>query len=132
MLRSALTLLVMCATLLAQRQSKPVQPADDMSKMPPEAHAPLFQAPKAVDAGALTDRVVTGLPAPVAGPPERNPQGPSEGMYRVVRGGSWFDQAGSLMFLTCSYRSWTRPGERSETIGFRCAKSLAAAASARK
>ena len=64
--------------------------------------------------------------------PDRNPQGPSEGMYRVVRGGSWFDQAGSLMFLTCSYRSWTRPGERSETIGFRCAKSFPAVAPVRK
>ena len=57
---------------------------------------------------------------------DRNPQGPAEGMYRVLRGGSWFDQAGSLMFLTCSYRSWARPGERSETIGFRCAKSAPA------
>ena len=58
--------------------------------------------------------------------PDRNPPGPSEGKYRVLRGGSWFDQAGTLMFLTCSYRSWARPNERSETIGFRCAKSAPA------
>ena len=36
--------------------------------MSPEAHAPLFQAPKTVDAGSITDRVVAGLPAPLAGP----------------------------------------------------------------
>ena len=64
--------------------------------------------------------------------PDRNPQGPSEGMYRVLRGGSWFDQSGSLMFLTCCYRSSARTNERSETIGFRCAKSFPAAAPARK
>jgi len=56
--------------------------------------------------------------------PDKNPQGPTEGKYRVLRGGSWFDQSGSLQFLSCSYRSWARPNERSGTIGFRCAKSL--------
>ena len=55
--------------------------------------------------------------------PGRNSPGLPDGKYRVLRGGSWFDQAGSLMFLTCSYRSWARPNERSETIGFRCARS---------
>ena len=40
MLRSALTLIVMVVTLFAQQQSKPVKPAEDMSKMAPEAHAP--------------------------------------------------------------------------------------------
>jgi formylglycine-generating enzyme required for sulfatase activity len=58
--------------------------------------------------------------------PERNPPGPTDGKYRVMRGGSWFDTPGSLQFLTCSYRSWARPAERSPTIGFRCAKSLRA------
>ena len=52
--------------------------------------------------------------------PDRNPQGPPEGKYRVVRGGSWFDTPDT--FLTCSYRSWARQAERSPTIGFRCAK----------
>ncbi len=53
--------------------------------------------------------------------PDANPQGPAEGMYRVIRGGSWFDQA---KFLSCAYRSWARPLEKSPTIGFRCAKSF--------
>lgn len=56
--------------------------------------------------------------------PTRDPKGPDSGKYRVLRGGSWFDQTGSLQFLTCSYRSWSRPAERSPTIGFRCAKSF--------
>lgn len=56
--------------------------------------------------------------------PDRSPRGPDSGLYRVLRGGSWFDQPGSLQFLTCSYRSWARPSERSPTVGFRCAKSF--------
>ena len=67
MLRLTITLLVMCVTLLAQQQSKPVKPAEDMSKMPPDAHAPLFQTPKAVDAGAVTDRLTAGMPTPAGG-----------------------------------------------------------------
>ncbi|MFN3325654.1 MAG: formylglycine-generating enzyme family protein [Bryobacteraceae bacterium] len=55
--------------------------------------------------------------------PAKDPRGPEEGSYRVLRGGSWFDQP---QFLTCSYRSWARPVERSPTIGFRCAKSFSA------
>ena len=56
MLRSALTLVVMCGTFLAQQQSKPVKPAEDMSKMSPEAHAFLFQAPNAVDLWGFAPR----------------------------------------------------------------------------
>lgn len=51
--------------------------------------------------------------------PEKNPRGPDQGMYRVLRGGSWADEA---KYLTCAYRSWARPAERSPNIGFRCAK----------
>lgn len=51
--------------------------------------------------------------------PETNPKGPDKGIYRVLRGGSWFDQP--KLFLTNSYRSWARQKERSPTIGFRCA-----------
>ncbi|MBM3784123.1 MAG: formylglycine-generating enzyme family protein [Acidobacteria bacterium] len=50
--------------------------------------------------------------------PEKDPPGPASGIYRVLRGGSWFDAAN---FLACSYRSWARQAERSPTIGFRCA-----------
>jgi iron(II)-dependent oxidoreductase len=53
--------------------------------------------------------------------PERNPRGPATGMYRVLRGGSWLDEP---KFLTCAYRSWARPAEKSPNIGFRCAKSF--------
>ncbi len=53
--------------------------------------------------------------------PERNPPGPSDGQYRVLRGGSWADVAKSL---SCAHRSWARPGERSPNVGFRCARSL--------
>lgn len=56
--------------------------------------------------------------------PPANPTGPATGLYRVLRGGSWFDQPG--LFLMVSYRSWARPGERSATIGFRCAKDFGA------
>jgi formylglycine-generating enzyme required for sulfatase activity len=54
-----------------------------------------------------------------AGAPERNPKGPAQGQYRVLRGGSWADVE---KYLTCAYRSFARPGERSPNIGFRCAK----------
>jgi formylglycine-generating enzyme required for sulfatase activity len=55
--------------------------------------------------------------------PSLNPAGPARGLYRVLRGGSWFDQPS--LFLTCSYRSWARPSERSPTIGFRCVRTVA-------
>jgi formylglycine-generating enzyme required for sulfatase activity len=58
--------------------------------------------------------------------PEKNPTGPATGLYRVLRGGSWFDQP--PLFLTCSYRSWARQAERSATIGFRCVKSFSKSA----
>jgi formylglycine-generating enzyme required for sulfatase activity len=51
--------------------------------------------------------------------PARNPRGPAEGQYRVLRGGSWADVE---KYLTCAYRSWARPAERSPNIGFRCVK----------
>ena len=58
--------------------------------------------------------------------PEQDPRGPATGFYRVVRGGSWFDEP--KPFLTVSYRSWARPAERSPTVGFRCARSFTARA----
>jgi formylglycine-generating enzyme len=56
--------------------------------------------------------------------PAKNPTGPEAGLYRVLRGGSWFDVP--KLFLTVPYRSWARPAERSPTIGFRCARSVPA------
>jgi formylglycine-generating enzyme len=53
--------------------------------------------------------------------PEKNPQGPDGGMYRVLRGGSWADIP---KYLTCANRSWARAGERSPNIGFRCVRSF--------
>jgi formylglycine-generating enzyme required for sulfatase activity len=38
-----------------------------------------------------------------------------------LRGGSWADEA---KYLTCAYRSFARPKEKSPNIGFRCAKSF--------
>ena len=55
--------------------------------------------------------------------PADNPKGPftgsAAGQYKVIRGGSWADVP---KYLTCAYRSWARPAERSPNIGFRCAK----------
>jgi formylglycine-generating enzyme required for sulfatase activity len=54
-----------------------------------------------------------------ASAPAENPRGPAKGKYRVLRGGSWADEE---KYLTCDYRSWARPSERSPNIGFRCVK----------
>jgi formylglycine-generating enzyme required for sulfatase activity len=51
--------------------------------------------------------------------PAKNPQGPSEGRERVIRGGSWRDTAD---MLRSTNRSKHAPGERRVYIGFRCAK----------
>lgn len=59
-----------------------------------------------------------------AAAPAENPKGPSEGQYRVMRGGGWADVS---KYLTNSYRSWARPLERSPNIGVRCAKSFGSA-----
>ena len=53
--------------------------------------------------------------------PDRNPPGSENGLYRVLRGGSWADLP---KYLTCAYRSFARPAERSPNVGFRCAKSF--------
>lgn len=53
--------------------------------------------------------------------PEKNPQGPETGAYKVIRGGSWSDVA---KYLTTAHRSWARPAEETPTVGIRCAASF--------
>jgi formylglycine-generating enzyme required for sulfatase activity len=45
-----------------------------------------------------------------------NPVGPSEGTFRVLRGGSWFSYAG---YCRSALRSGSNPGYRDASIGFR-------------
>ncbi len=52
--------------------------------------------------------------------PERNPAGPEEGQFKVLRGGSWSD--GPKYLLTYG-RFKLPPTTRNSYIGFRCAKS---------
>lgn len=48
-----------------------------------------------------------------------NPTGPDYGQYRVMRGGSWKDEA---YFLRSADRNWGSPNNRYYTVGFRCAR----------
>lgn len=57
------------------------------------------------------------------GMPDRNPQGPPDGRYKVVRGGSW--RSDPVMLRTAT-RSAASPDARRDTIGFRCAASVQA------
>jgi formylglycine-generating enzyme required for sulfatase activity len=50
--------------------------------------------------------------------PVKNPKGPSSGSHRVLRGGSWYDDAASLR---CAYRNRGEPSHRDIDVGFRCA-----------
>ncbi|HSF68183.1 MAG TPA: SUMF1/EgtB/PvdO family nonheme iron enzyme [Nitrospiraceae bacterium] len=52
--------------------------------------------------------------------PDRNPRGPANGRYKVVRGGSWKSAPALLRTAT---RSGASPDQRASTIGFRCARS---------
>ncbi len=47
-----------------------------------------------------------------------NPQGPSQGVYRVLRGGCWKSLKEDLR---CSHRNRNNPGTVNGTYGFRCA-----------
>jgi len=53
--------------------------------------------------------------------PEKNPQGPDTGLYRVIRGGGWSDYDERILAL--HYRNFTNSDLPSNTVGFRCAKS---------
>ena len=48
-----------------------------------------------------------------------DPTGPTTGYYRVIRGGSWYDD---VEYLRSAYRSGNAPWARSEILGFRLAK----------
>ncbi len=53
--------------------------------------------------------------------PATNPQGPTTGTYRGLRGGSWFDTA---YFIRAAARyNYGSPEYQYNTIGFRCAVS---------
>ncbi|MCU4176426.1 formylglycine-generating enzyme family protein [Carboxylicivirga sp. N1Y90] len=53
--------------------------------------------------------------------PSANPQGPAEGVGRVIRGGSWHSGA---MCKRVYYRKNLSPGWCDFAVGFRCAKSI--------
>jgi formylglycine-generating enzyme len=53
--------------------------------------------------------------------PERNPQGPSSGEYRVLRGGSW---GIAPAYVRSALRDWNTPTTRNDTLGFRCAQDI--------
>ena len=50
---------------------------------------------------------------------KKNPRGPAEGKFKVVRGGSWVNYPDSLR---SSFRRWSQPEVRFNDTGFRCAK----------
>jgi hypothetical protein len=56
-------LVLACVTPAADAPKQSKKPAD-MSNMPADAHAPLFQAPKSQKSGSITERVAAGLPKP--------------------------------------------------------------------
>jgi formylglycine-generating enzyme required for sulfatase activity len=49
----------------------------------------------------------------------RNPRGPKEGEYKIIRGGAWSD---SPRRVTVFFRNWVRPNQRTPNVGFRCAR----------
>lgn len=67
MLRVAIPVLLI-GSAFGQQQPKPAKPASDMSTMSPEAHAPLFHAPKSNEAGAITARLTAGLESSASAP----------------------------------------------------------------
>ena len=54
--------------------------------------------------------------------PRKNPAGPTDGRYKVIRGGAWADD--DERNLMNSFRNYTDPDLKAASIGFRCAKSV--------
>jgi len=53
--------------------------------------------------------------------PRKNPAGPENGRYKVIRGGGWSDD--DERNLMNNFRNYTDPDMKAASIGFRCAKS---------
>ena len=51
--------------------------------------------------------------------PERNPEGPSTGVTKTLRGGSW---GNGPNHMRCDNRDGSRPGYKDNSLGFRCVK----------
>ena len=49
--------------------------------------------------------------------PKKNPPGPKKGVYKIIRGGNWMNNAEDVRL---TYRNATVPKARSKTVGFRC------------
>nr|NIQ02177.1 formylglycine-generating enzyme family protein [Nitrospinaceae bacterium]NIR56142.1 formylglycine-generating enzyme family protein [Nitrospinaceae bacterium]NIS86597.1 formylglycine-generating enzyme family protein [Nitrospinaceae bacterium]NIT83427.1 formylglycine-generating enzyme family protein [Nitrospinaceae bacterium]NIU45636.1 formylglycine-generating enzyme family protein [Nitrospinaceae bacterium] len=49
--------------------------------------------------------------------PKENPPGPEKGVYKIIRGGNWRNNAEDIRL---TYRNATVPKARSNTVGFRC------------
>ncbi len=62
--------------------------------------------------------------------PLRNPAGPQDGTWRVVRGASWSDgvHVRSLVYARSANRHYQAPDSTRSDLGFRCALSASAAA----
>ncbi len=57
--------------------------------------------------------------------PVNNPNGPTEGQFRVIRGGSWRTAADQIPNrLSITYRGWADPNGATDGWGIRCARDL--------
>jgi hypothetical protein len=71
--RASLMLAVAAMVCLAADEKQAPKKTTDASTMSPDVHAPLFQGPKSISAGATTERLTKGMPADAAARvPRRN------------------------------------------------------------
>jgi formylglycine-generating enzyme required for sulfatase activity len=57
--------------------------------------------------------------APFSSDAQQDPAGPSQGTYRVLKGGSWLNSAHNVRSAS---RTWLPPDTRNYNCGFRCAR----------